>query len=160
MIYENWQKFAAFLLSFVSIAIFWKKHHEFFRFIKSVDDKLFWYNLGWLLFIALLPFTTSLISSYFSDTPAMFLYCLNTFLITLLQNQIWDYVAEKPGFTKEELNLKTNHENKVVCNVAMLNGLLAIVASLLSPIIAFIILLLRFPMIMLAIHRFKYREKN
>lgn len=160
MLYENWHKFAAFLLSFISIAIFWKKHHEFFKFIKSVDDKLFWYNLGWLLFIALLPFTTSLISSYFSDTAAMFSYCLNTFLITLFQNQIWDYVAGKPDFIKKELNVKTNHDNKVVSNVAMLNGLLATVTSLFSPIIAFIILLLRFPMIVAATNRFKYRGRN
>jgi uncharacterized membrane protein len=136
-LFDNWHKFVAFFLSFISIAIFWKKHHEFFKFIQSVDDKLFWYNLGWLLFIALLPFTTSLISSYFSDTAAMFSYCLNTFVITFFQNQIWDYVAEKPDFLKKELNLKTNHDNKVVCNVAMLNGFLATITSLLNPTVVF-----------------------
>jgi len=35
---NNWQKFAAFFLSFISIAIYWKVHHEFYTFIKTVNS--------------------------------------------------------------------------------------------------------------------------
>lgn len=158
VLYENRSKFAAFFLSFVSITIFWKVHHDFYKFIKSVDTKLFWYNVWWLLFITLLPFTTSLISTYFNDTAAMFCYCLNTFLLTFFQNQIWDYVAVKPDFLKKDLNNKTNYDTRVACNVAMLNGLLAIIFSLISPLTAFIILLLRYPMILVSAQFFKYNK--
>ena len=157
---KNWSKFAAFFFSFVSIAVFWKKHHEFFRFIKSIDDKMFFYDLLWLLFIVLLPFSTSLISTYFSDKAAMFAYCLNTLLITVFQNQIWDYVAKKPDFLKKELNLKTNYDNRVACNVSMLNGLLATIVSFINPLLAFIILLSRFFMIMAAAKVFRHRQET
>ena len=155
---ENWQKFAAFFLSFISIAIFWKVHHELYRFIKSVDQKLFWYNTGWLLFIAILPFTTALISTFFNDTAAMFSYCLNTFLITVFQNYIWDYVAKKPDFLKTDLNNKTNYDNRIACNIAMINGLLATGFSFISPLTAFVILLLRFPMILVSAKFFTYKK--
>lgn len=78
----NWTKFAAFILAFFNIAVFWKIHHEFFRYIKAVDNKIFWYNIAWLLFIALLPFTTSLISSHFNNVTPMSLYCVDPFAIT------------------------------------------------------------------------------
>lgn len=144
---NNWQKFLAFFLSFFNIALFWKIHHQFFRFIKAIDETLLWYNVGWLLSIVLLPFSTSLISSYFFDTPAMFVYCLNIFFITLFQNQIWDYVEKRETYLKEEANSKTVSYYHVSCNVAMLNSLAAIFFSFLNPLIAFIIILLRFPMI-------------
>ncbi len=80
---------------------------------------MFRYNNTWLLFIVLLPFTTSLIGTYFRDVPAMFCYSANTFLITVFQNQIWNYVTSKPEFLKKELDAKTNYANKMACNVAM-----------------------------------------
>ncbi|WP_419555722.1 TMEM175 family protein [Pollutibacter soli] len=112
-------KFLAFFLSFFNIAAFWKVHHQFFQFISRVDYKMFRYNNTWLLFIVLLPFTTSLIGTYFRDVPAMFCYSANTFLITVFQNQIWNYVTSKPEFLKKELDAKTNYANKMACNVAM-----------------------------------------
>src|SRR5215472_8006857 len=57
-------KFAAFFLSFFIIAAFWKVHHEFFHYIKKIDNRLFWYNFGWLLFLVMLPFSSSLVSDY------------------------------------------------------------------------------------------------
>ena len=86
-----WPKFIAFFLSFMNIAIFWTIHHNFYSYIKKTDAKLRRYNLSWLFFIVTIPFSASLISSYFSDTPAIFIYSLNIFLVTFYQNQIWDY---------------------------------------------------------------------
>src|SRR6202012_575243 len=62
-ILHAWHTFAAFLLSFIIIAVFWMNHHRFYVYIKAVDSKLIMYNMCWLLFIVLLPFTSSLISS-------------------------------------------------------------------------------------------------
>src|SRR5689334_22036352 len=62
-----WPKFAAFLLSFILIAVFWKVHHKFFFHIRKIDVNLLWFNIFWLLFIVLLPFTTTLISNYFNQ---------------------------------------------------------------------------------------------
>lgn len=158
IIASNWPKFLAFFLSFFNIAIFWKVHHEFFRYIKAIDNRIFWYDILWLLFIVLLPFTTSLISNHFHNTTAMSLYCINTFAITLFQNQIWDYVAERPDFTKTELSEKTNYDNRVACNVAMINGLLAVGISFFAPVSAFIMLTFRFPTILISSKLFRYKK--
>ncbi len=138
-----WTKFSAFLLSFVLIAVFWKVHHEFYGFIKKIDGKLFWYNIFWLLFIIMLPFSTTLVSSYFGQVVSVFIYSLNTLMITVFQNLIWDYVAVRPDFLNEKATPDLIYVYQFNCNVAMINALIAITVSFFSPLIAFFILFTR-----------------
>jgi len=155
---HSWQKFVAFFLSFFIIALFWKIHHQFFSYIKGIDSKLLWYNVTWLLFIVLLPFTTSLISAHLFDTAAIFASCVNVLLITVFQNQIWDYVAVRPDFLNEKIHSNIVYDYRLSCNVAMINALLATVISFLSPLTAFILLFTRLPMISIA--RIIFKQKN
>jgi len=150
-IIRPWKTFLAFFLSFINIASFWKNHHTFFAHIKKINESLLWYNIWWLFFIVLLPFTTSLVSTYFFDTPAIFIYSLNTFIITIFQNVIWDYVSVRPDFLRAEtLDDEINTRLRIYCNLDMLNALVAIVISFFSPLLAFIFLLTKLPMILLA----------
>ncbi|HEY4197635.1 MAG TPA: TMEM175 family protein [Mucilaginibacter sp.] len=138
-----WHTFAAFILSFIIIAVFWINHHRFFVYIKAVDSKVITYNIGWLLFIVLLPFTTSLISSDFFNKPAMFLYSGNVLMVTYFQNAIWDHVSIHRELAKDTLTKNINREYRVGCNIAIGNALFAIVATFFSPLLAFITLVTR-----------------
>lgn len=150
-ILSEWKVFSAFVLSFINIANFWKVHHSFFVHIKKIDEKLLWFNIAWLFFIVLLPFSTSLVSAYFFDTPAIFVYSLNTFLIAIFQNNIWDYAAVKPGFLKEDsIDPQTTGHIRTFCNLDMLNALVAVIVSFLSPRLAFILLFTKLPLIIFA----------
>ena len=147
-IISQWKIFAAFLLSYINIASFWKTHHDFFSHIKKVDERLVWYNIAWLFFIVLLPFSTSLVGYFLFDTAAIFTYSLNCFLIAVFQNLIWDYVSVRPTYLKEEsLDETTNSQMRLYCNLDMLNGVIAIVVSFYSPILAFVLLFTKLPMI-------------
>lgn len=152
-----WPKFNGFFLSFLIIAIFWRNHHKFFSYIREIDSKMIRDNIRWLLFIVLLPFTSSLISIHFADTPAIFLYCLNVLLITFFQNRIWGYVTAKPGFLKEKIASTIIYNNKLYCNVAMINAIVATALSFISPLAAFLVLFARLPLVYLAGKVFKQR---
>lgn len=156
-IVRSWQKFAAFFLSFFIIAVFWKIHHEFYMYIKKMNGKLLWFNLGWLAFIIMLPFTTSLLSSFLFDTAAIFMYCLNVLLITIFQNTIWDYATARPEFLRETTTPLIIRDKRVACNIAMLNAVLACVVAFVSPMIAFIILFTRIPMFSLTAYYYRKR---
>jgi len=148
---KQWKTFAAFSLSFVNIANFWKTHHSFFYYIKKVDEKLLWYNICWLFFIVLLPFSTSLVSSYFFDHTAIAVYSLNTLLIALFQNNIWDYASEKADFIKtESIDTNTAWMFRLFCNLELINALLAIGISFLNPTVAFILLFTKLPIMLIA----------
>ena len=51
-------------LSFSLLAIFWIQHHEQAHFIKRTNPTHIWINILTLFFIALFPFSTSLVSEF------------------------------------------------------------------------------------------------
>jgi uncharacterized membrane protein len=57
-----WPSYLAFLLSFLVIGLFWSGHIRLFREIIRNDSNLIWVNLLHLLFIAMIPFTASVLS--------------------------------------------------------------------------------------------------
>jgi uncharacterized membrane protein len=155
---DQWKTFAAFLLSFINIANFWRTNHLFFGYIKSIDDRLVWFGIGWLLFIVTLPFTTSLVSSYFFDTPAIFAYSLNMLMVAIFQNAIWDYATYKSAHVDEgAVDSLTGSHLRVYCNLDMINGLLAVGLSFMNPALAFILLFTKLPMFVIT--WFIYRPK-
>ncbi len=155
-IFNLWKPLTAFILSFFNIANFWRTHHAFFIHINKVDERLLWYNLLWLLFIILFPFSTSLLSSFLDDTVAVFIYSLNTLLIALFQNLIWDYASDRKYLLEKTITKRADARIRTFCNLDMINGVLAVVICFVSPVVAFILLLTKLPMIIIA--RFIYRR--
>ena len=136
-------KFAAFVLSFVLIALFWIIHNQFFRHIKRMNEPLVWLNVIWLFFIALLPFSTSLLSAHFGEPVSTMVYTINTLGIAAAQNFIWDFVAERPDFLNDTIEKPMIRNYRIYCNVGMINGLVALVFAFFAPVVAFFILFTR-----------------
>jgi uncharacterized membrane protein len=155
---NSWKVFIGFFLSFFIIAIFWKIHHEFYVHIKKINNLVVWLNIGWLLFIVMLPFTTTLISIHFHDPAAMVAYCVNVLMVTVFQNLIWDYVAARPDLLKDNVDSEIIRNYTIGCNVAMSNAVIATVVAILFPVAAFVILVTRLPLFGFA-SRF-YRKKK
>ena len=64
-LYDKWPAFLAYLISFFMIGIIWVNHHALVRYITKVDRLLLFLNLVLLLFVVLIPFTTSTEAAYF-----------------------------------------------------------------------------------------------
>jgi len=157
-IFKQWHVFLAFFLSFFNIASFWRTHHRFFVYINRINERLLTYNVLWLLFIVLLPFTTSLVSNYFFDGPAIFIYSLNMLLISIFQNMIWDYACTQKFMHHEKLPPVWESRLRAFCNLDMINSGLALLIAFKFPVAAFIILFTKFPMIILAGIYFRGRK--
>lgn len=143
---QPWQKYLAFVLSFIHIAGLWRTHHDFFTYIKKMDAKMMYVNICWLFFIVILPFSTSVLSKHFGDTPAVFLYSANVFILSVLQNFIWDYPAKMGGFISDEhVNEQEQKNIRMILNLDMLNGLIAIVVAFFMPKLAFFLLFFKLP---------------
>lgn len=154
-VFEAWPRFLAFSLSFLIIAMFWKIHHAFFAYIERIDERMMTFNLGWLFFITLLPFTTNLLSEHLTNKPAILLYCANIFLVSICQNAIWDYACGEflflPRFSispakpliKETVDGHTITIYRIACNLAMGNSLAALLLSLWQPLLAILVLFAR-----------------
>ena len=158
----QWKSFVAFFLSFINIATFWKIHYTFFSHIKKMDDRLLFYNILWLLFIVLVPFSTSLFGHHFFSKAAIFTYSINILFVTIFQNFIWDYAAKKTDFAKSDATDDAKFsELRIFCNLDIVNSLLAVALSFVNPILAFVLLFTKLPIILAVIFFYrKNRRKN
>jgi uncharacterized membrane protein len=75
--------FFAYGLSFAVIGSLWIDHHRFFGGLTRFDGRLMVLNLLYLAFVALVPFSSSLLGSYASQTPAVVVYAINMVAISL-----------------------------------------------------------------------------
>jgi TMEM175 potassium channel family protein len=65
-LHDKWPAFLAYLISFFMIGIIWVNHHALVRQITKVDRTLLFLNLVLLLFVVLIPFSTTTVADYFS----------------------------------------------------------------------------------------------
>jgi uncharacterized membrane protein len=87
---------AAFLISFVVVAIAWAGHRDLFALIQRTDRGLVWLNVVYMLPLCLVPFGASLIAKYWNDPVALRLYGLLLVAIALTRLAIWVYATGRP----------------------------------------------------------------
>jgi len=93
---HNSLKFLGFLISFGIIGHYWSVHHRIFGYARSYTISLVWLNLGFLLTVVLLPFSSGLLGEYGSDTH-MFLpyavYVANMCFTGFMNCWLWLYIS-------------------------------------------------------------------
>ena len=71
---DEWPDLLAYFLSFAVIARLWLAHHRFFRSLDRFDPWLLRLNMIYLSLVALIPFTTELLSDHGGDAVAPIVY--------------------------------------------------------------------------------------
>jgi len=67
---QNWPSYAAYAISFFVIGVVWVNHHALLSLLRATDRTLVFYNLLLLMFVTLLPFTTSTLAAYLREGGA------------------------------------------------------------------------------------------
>jgi uncharacterized membrane protein len=94
--------FAAYIVSFLVVAYFWMHHHLLFSSLKRCDQKSLLLNLVHVLFITLIPYTTSLIGHYKQDQIAVALFSANIGLAALSLIVLYLYIRQKKQWHDDE----------------------------------------------------------
>lgn len=124
-------KFLTFVVSFILLAIFWNLNHKHFNQINHIDNLLLWINVIWLLFIVMVPFTSSLTGLYQHYTTPHLIFNLNMLGIALFLSISW-YYATKKKFLTDNLDTKT------ITTINTIN-LSFIIITLLAMVLSFVI---------------------
>ncbi len=90
----------AFVISFIVIAAFWLGHYRTFRVLIGANAQLVWLNFAFLLFVALLPFPTSVVASHAGLASAAILYAGFVATTGLLSALVWVYAAQVAGLAR------------------------------------------------------------
>lgn len=83
-------------ITFILIAIYWVKHMEQFGFIREIDYRLLWLQLGFLLFLVLLPVMNAYAVLYPLDRDVFINYCAVLVGMGVFSAASWRY-ATKDG---------------------------------------------------------------
>ena len=94
---DAWPAYAAYLVSFLTIGIIWVNHHTLLEHIRRVDRPFLYLNVLLLLWVAIVPFPTSVLDEYLlSDrgaTVAAVLYGAVGLLIAVAFSAIFFYAT-------------------------------------------------------------------
>lgn len=97
---SQWPSYVGYLVSFAFIGGVWMSHTTLTRFLKAADQVLLGLNLGLLLLVSFLPFTTSLMASHLGDASerlAVVAFGLNLTLASLMLTIVFRYAARTEG---------------------------------------------------------------
>jgi len=99
---DQWPVYAAYVVSFAIIGIIWINHHAVFGYIERVDRGLLFLNLNLLLWVALIPWPTSLLAEYMQaggtdERAAALVYALTMTFMGASFGGLWLYIAHRPG---------------------------------------------------------------
>jgi uncharacterized membrane protein len=133
---DMWPKFASYAVTFLVLGYMWCMHHWQFSFIKRADTMLIWINILFLMFTALLPFSTSLLGEYMGQQLPVLLYGGN-FLACMLMCYIkWTYATGRYRLVDTDIDL---HEVRIRNMTVMVGIALFVIAmgiSYLNPIVS------------------------
>jgi uncharacterized membrane protein len=125
-----WQKYLAYIISFLVIGSFWTSHHRKFRYIQRYDSNLLLLNLLWLMAIAFIPFPTSVLSEYANRTATVF-YALTMIVCGLMSVALWRYATRHNRLIDGQMDARTRRQ-------LFLSPLITMAVFLLSIGIAYI----------------------
>lgn len=126
--------FASYILSFTLLFTYWRAHHFFISvYAKNIDSKLTNLNALFFLFIALIPFSSSLLGQFSSNELAITIFGVHITLIGLTLYWIRKYVFYSENIRNPEISQREIHGSTVRTLVPVFIGLIAIPISFFSP---------------------------
>jgi uncharacterized membrane protein len=89
-------KFFSFLVSFWVIGFYWLAHHRIFHHVRAYDRRMLLINLLFLMWIVLMPFSSSLVGEYENLQLPVIVYAAHNILAGLTLSWLWRH-ASKDG---------------------------------------------------------------
>ena len=159
---EQWQEFLGYLISFAFIGGLWVSHAGMTKLMRQADGVAYGIDLIMLLFVGLLPFSTSMMVTHLSGpdvTAAVVIYGTNVLLASLALSLLMFYIVRERSLVvgdvaDETLEAKVR-QRWIVIGVNLAGIALALVAPLAAVgvylIMTFVALAL--PLVRLRRHR-------
>lgn len=139
LLLSMWPKFVAYILSFLIAGVFWLVHHTIFDAIRYYDTSLAWINIVFLLFVALIPFTTSLLGEHFLQPTSTIIYGVHLLVLFIGGYSLWTYSTWKHILVIPDLDPGVVKGARRMGYVYFLILTIAIIIAFFIPLISIII---------------------
>ena len=139
-------KFFGFFISYGIVGHYWSVHHRIYGYALKYTTALLWINLGFLLTVALLPFSSALLGDYSSHTDMQLpyaVYVLNICLVAFMNTWMWIYISNpKRDLLTRKISLARIKLGVYRSLVIPIIFLISFLVSFLFPVISRFMLLL------------------
>jgi uncharacterized membrane protein len=129
---ELWPKLLSYGISFIILGFFWYFHHFAFHYIRRSDNGLIWSNIFFLMFVALIPFSTSLFGSYPKEQLPLVIYAINIILVSTMRFILWTYAIRKHRLVDRDVSPQLIKFDRLTNIVMLLIFMLMIGISFIS----------------------------
>jgi uncharacterized membrane protein len=130
-----WPELMAYIISFVILGGMWLGHQNAFHAIKKTDRGVVWLNIFYLMWICLMPFSTSVYSQHLSTTAGLMTYWVNILLAGGTMAWMWRSILKKPELQSDELTDSWRRTITARTTVMPLVGIGGIAGTLISPVV-------------------------
>jgi uncharacterized membrane protein len=129
----------AYFLSFFVVGLYWMVHHRTMHLLKEVNQPVLWINIIWLLFVSIMPFTTSLLGGYPLQPLPIAIYGLNLIFTNLTGVVSMIYARYHPELTHQPFD--ADFMRRLIPPYVTINGLytLGVVLAWFWPAASYII---------------------
>lgn len=101
---DLWPVIYSYALSFIILGFFWINHHDQFYYIKRVNRVFVWITIFYLMFIALIPFSTALLGEYSDQQISVVIYGVNIAIAASWATIQWWYATRKHRLVDADLD--------------------------------------------------------
>jgi len=122
-----------YILSFMLLAIFWIIQNEQMHYVKKTDRPLIWLQIFCLIFVVLIPATTSLVAFYSGFQICDVVFEVNILVIGLILLACWSYVRRRPPLMVEDADRERADGQKVRPLLIVIFSVAALFVSFLAP---------------------------
>lgn len=130
-------QFVIYLISFISLAIYWNNHHHMFNIVRRVDGWVLWANNLFILMMTLFPFVTMWVGDYPTSQAPQLLYGAVIFG-TDLAYMLLGYALVKVNGKDSAIGRLFRHYPKMYITLA-LNVIALLAGWLIEPVLVIVI---------------------
>lgn len=125
--------FLAYILSFISLGIYWNNHHHLLHVTKRISGKVMWANLHLLFWISLIPFATAWIGGHPFEKIPVILYGV----IALFSALAYLLLSRTIIKANRDLPFEEAFGDDRKGNISFIFYILGIIVAFFSPVFAY-----------------------
>ena len=154
---EMWPDISSYATSFIILGFFWIGHDDQFHYIKRANKTLLWITIFYLLFVAFIPFSTSLIGKYGDQQISVIIYGINIIIVLVWAYLQWKYVTKEHRLVDGDLDPKLIVKMSRRMIVGQILYLIAIALSFLNTQVSLILFILIPVYYLIPLQYFRFR---
>ena len=135
-----WPKFVSYFVTFLLLGHIWSIHYYQFSLIRRSDSVLMWINIIFLMFLALVPFSTSLLGQHIDEPLSVLIWSGNLTMCLAVRYVQWFYATNNHRLIDKDISPLTIKRTTVMMPIGIGVFIISMGISFLSTIAAICII--------------------